>query len=145
MVTVKQANEHKDIHVKEEPLTIEQIEKELDQAIYKAIRYNQLPWVEAVVPFYMNERMIEEIFDKYKDSGWYSIFAKSFTETKCENGGFSTNYRVVAYTKFIFCKGAVIEHEMEKFYEKELKNSTWKVFDSNMKLAVGYFAFENMK
>lgn len=146
MVTRQMANEHKKVHEKSiKPIpTIEEIEHDLDMAIFKAIRNNTTPWVEAILPYYINERMIEKIFEKYKDSGWYSILAKSFTETKCEDGGFSTNYRVVSYTKFIFCEGAALEHEMEKFYGKDLKDPTWKVFDSNMKLAVGYFAFENM-
>lgn len=143
MVTVKNANEHRNTHVKNEPLTVEVVEKELDSAIYKAIRYDQLPWVEAVIPYYINERMIEKIFDKYKDSGWYSIFAKAFTETKCEDGGFSTNYRVISYTKFIFCDGSDTQHEIEKFYKKEFKDLNWKVFDSERAKALSALAFFN--
>ena len=143
MVSVKKANEHRNTHVKNEPLTVELVEKELDQAIYKAIRYDQLPWVEAVIPYYINERMIEEIFEKYKNSGWYSIYAKAFTETKCEDGGFSTNYRVISYTKFIFCDGSAMEYEVEKFYGKDLKNTNWKIFDSETKKTVAALSFFN--
>ena len=126
MVTVKDAIAHGNLHVKNEPLTVEQIEKDLDQAIYKAIRYDQLPWVEAIVPYHISDEMLTEVFEQYKDAGWFSILAKRFVETKCDNNGITPNYYVISYTKFIFNYDSRTSTECLNFYRSQFNEPEWR-------------------
>ena len=126
MVTVKDAINHGNIHVKNEPLTVEQVEKDLEQAIYKAIRNDQLPWVEAILPYYLNDEIIDEIFDLYKESGWQSILARTFIETKSEQNSMFPNYYVISHTKFIFVYDSQSSKEFLNFYRSNLNDPEWK-------------------
>lgn len=126
MVTVKDAIKHGNIHVKNEPLTVEQVEKDLDQAIYKAVRNDQLPWIEAIIPYHISDEMINNIFDLYKDAGWSFIMARKFIETKTEQNSISPNYYIISYTKFVLTYDSENSKECLDFYKSEFNESEWK-------------------
>lgn len=95
----------------------------IDSAICKAGKENKLPWIEAVVPFYLERDMISKICDAYteKKVGWYSARGRVFVKEVPNKAYFET----AVYTKFIFCKTEEIEEKLNKVYVTDFNKISW--------------------
>ena len=105
------------------PDCFEHVVEMVDAAILKAGNEHKLPWVEAIVPCYLEQDMISKICSIYtaEKYGWYSARGRVFVKEE-PNG---TYFNTVVYTKFIFCPTELVENKLTTVYKTDFNKVSW--------------------
>ena len=105
------------------PDCFEHVVEMVDAAILKAGNEHKLPWVEAIVPCYLEQDMISKICSIYtaEKYGWYSARGRVFVKEE-PNG---TYFNTVVYTKFIFCQTELVESKLISVYKTDFNKISW--------------------
>lgn len=105
------------------PDCFEHVVEMVDAAILKAGNEHKLPWVEAIVPFYLEQDMISKICSIYtaEKYGWYSARGRVFVQEIPQGSYFNT----VVYTKFIFCQTELVESKLISVYKTDFNKISW--------------------
>ena len=100
------------------------VSKALELKILKDARERKFSWVEAILPFHVDNSILHDICNEYTKpgTGWYYFTAKRFVKDVLIGDEIVSK----PYTKFILCPTSFSKTELEHTYSlKEFKDNLW--------------------